>query len=183
MKPNRHRRKRKCLHCGQLYRPDPRTADRQQHCSAPACQRASKAWRQRRWCQQPQNRDYFRGPDQVARVRVWRQRHPGYWRQQPKPSVALQDDCPAQPVAAQPDAGRLAGGALQDDCLRQPPLLLGLIAQLTGSALQDDIALTIRRMQACGQRILGMGPGIELSKGDGHDPQTPVVSTTSPPHS
>lgn len=182
MKPKRHRRKRKCLHCRQLYTPDPRTADRQKHCSALACQRASKAWRQRRWRNQPENRDYFRGPHHVARVQEWRKMHPGYWRKGSKSPVALQDDCPSQFVAPKQHDSDLAGLALQDDCWLQPPLVVGLIAQLTGSALQDDIAMTIRRMQACGQKILGMGPGIK-SKGDCDDRQTPVVSTAAPAHS
>lgn len=164
MKPKRRRRNRKCLHCGNLYTPDPRSRDRQKHCAAAVCQRASKAWRQRRWLNKPENRDYFRGPQHVARVQAWRQANPGYWRKRPESSVALQDDCPLQVPAPQKDTNGLAALALQDDCLLQPPLVVGLIAQLTGSALQDDIVTTIRRMQARGQQILGMGPGIKTQR-------------------
>ena len=43
------RRRRKCLNCGQLFRPDPRSARHQRYCSTPACRNASKAASQARW--------------------------------------------------------------------------------------------------------------------------------------
>ena len=43
------RRRRKCWHCGQLFRPDPRNLRHQRYCSAKECRRASKAASQRRW--------------------------------------------------------------------------------------------------------------------------------------
>ena len=63
------RRRRKCRHCGQLFRPDPRNLRHQRYCSAKECRRASKAASQRRWLAKAENRDYFRGPEQMARVR------------------------------------------------------------------------------------------------------------------
>ena len=74
--------KRKCKHCRSFFAPDPRNVRHQRYCAQPACRQASKAASQRRWHQQPHNRDYFRGPTQVERVRQWRQAHPGYWRRQ-----------------------------------------------------------------------------------------------------
>ena len=62
------RRRRKCRHCGQLFRPDPRNLRHQRYCSAKECRRASKAASQRRWLAKAENRDYFSGPGQVARV-------------------------------------------------------------------------------------------------------------------
>ena len=174
MKQKRRNRKRKCLHCGKMYIPDPRTRDRQRHCAAEECRRASKAWRQLRWLNKPQNCDYFSGSQNVDRVQAWRTEHPGYWRRGPESKNALQDDCISQPVVRQQDNGELRATALQDDCLLQPPLIVGLIAQLTGSALQDDIAMAARRMHAYGQSILGIGPGM-ANKGGGHDRQTSVV--------
>ena len=171
----RRRRKRKCLHCGQFFLPDPRTHDRQRHCSAPDCRRASKAWRQRRWLSKEQNRDYFRDPANTARVQQWRKDHPGYWRRKvTKEETALQDDCSSQPVGVQEDTSGLTGLALQDDCLLQPAVVVGLISSLTGSALQDDIASSLRRLHARGQSILGRGPGIE-PRGNGDDSQTNLV--------
>lgn len=174
MKQRRRIRKRKCLHCGKLYLPDPRTRDRQKHCSAPECKCASKAWRQRRWLSKPENRGYFCGSQNVTRVQDWRDSHPGYWRRGTKSKNALQGDCPSQLVEHQEDKAELEENALQDDCLLQPSLIVGLIAQLTGSVLQDDIAISARRMHACGQNILGIGPGI-TSGGSCNDRKTHFV--------
>ena len=49
------RRRRKCLNCGQLFRPDPRSARHQRYCSTPPCRKASKAASQTRWLSKPQN--------------------------------------------------------------------------------------------------------------------------------
>jgi hypothetical protein len=68
--------RRKCKCCLKLFRPDRRNRDRQFYCSAAACRAASQA----RWCGKPENQNYFRGEVNVARVRAWRSRHPGYWR-------------------------------------------------------------------------------------------------------
>jgi hypothetical protein len=73
-------RRRKCLCCGELFRPDARNLRHQRHCAKPACRTASKAASQRRWLAKVTNRDYFRGPINVARVQAWRAAHPGYWR-------------------------------------------------------------------------------------------------------
>jgi hypothetical protein len=46
-----------------------------------------------------ENQNYFRGPENCARVREWRARHPGYWRKKkPAPRDALQENCCAQVV-------------------------------------------------------------------------------------
>ena len=99
--------KRKCQHCKTFFEPDPRSAGRQHYCATPACRQASKAASQRRWLQQPRNREYFRGPVHVERVRQWRQAHPGYWRRQAaRVSDALQEpSTPQEPLAQQLDAG------------------------------------------------------------------------------
>ena len=123
--------RKKCPHCEQLFLPDARNFRWQRYCTKPPCRKASKADSQQQWLQKPENRDYFSGPEHVARVQRWRAAHPGYWRR-PK----------ARPVA------------LQDLLIVQPAVLVGLIAQLTGSALQDDIARAARRMQQLGNDIL-----------------------------
>ena len=74
------RRQRKCLNCKQLFRPDPRNLRHQRYCTGDACRRASKSASQRRWLNKAENRDYFCGPDQLARVQHWRRQHPGYAR-------------------------------------------------------------------------------------------------------
>ena len=99
----RPRTTRKCKHCQTVCAPDPRSAKRQRDCSTPGCQKASKAASQRRWRHKPHNREYFRGPTHVERVRQWRKAHPGYWRHQgARPSDALQEDCAPPETQKQP---------------------------------------------------------------------------------
>ena len=147
---------RKCKHCQTFFAPDPRSAKRQRYCSQPACRQASKAASQRRWLRKPANREYFRGPLHVERVRQWRQAHPGYWRKgKPEAKGPLQDLCRSQAPQTERVTNGIVPPALQDLCLAQPALVVGLIATLTGSALQEDIADAIRRLQRKGQDILG----------------------------
>jgi hypothetical protein len=82
------------LHCGELFHPDARNAHHQRYCAKDACRRASKAASQRRWLAKAANRDYFRGPTNVERVRAWREAHPDYGRRRRAQSgVPLQDVC------------------------------------------------------------------------------------------
>jgi hypothetical protein len=141
--------------CGDLFEPDPRNAKRQKCCAKPACRTALKAARQRRWLEKPQNQDYFRGPEHIERVRVWRAAHPGYWRRGPAPpGDALQDAHGAQAVEPAKDFATPASHALQDALRLQGPVLIGLIAHLSDSTLQEDIAQTSRRLLQLGQDIL-----------------------------
>ena len=146
-------RRRKCRCCHELFRPDPRNLRHQRYCSKPSCRRASHAASQGRWLAKAENRDYFRGADNVARVQAWRREHSGYWRQR-KASLgaALQDDCQPQVIDTASNSARLA---LQEIISAQPLVLMGLIAHVTGSALQDDIATTSHRLLQLGQDILG----------------------------
>jgi hypothetical protein len=154
--------KSKCLCCGEIFTADVRNRGRQKYCPKPVCRAAGKAARQRRWREQPQNQDYFRGPVHVERVRVWRTTHPGYWRahRRRKP-VALQDALEPKTLIKS-DSCTLGESiqqvpALQDALGRQDPVLIGLIAQLTDSTLQDSIAVTVRRLLQLGQDILSGG--------------------------
>ena len=141
---NANPRRRRCASCQKLFLPEPRSRHCQRFCSQPACRKASKSASQAHWRSKPENRDYWRGPEHVERVRAWRKAHPQYW----KPGVhsaesALQDDC--RPPGDSP---------LQDDCIPDDPLLAGVIATLAGSTLQEDIAATCRRLIAMGCEIL-----------------------------
>ena len=84
--------RRKCKSCHKLFRPDPRNRYHQRYCAAQSCRAASKAASQARWLAAPENQDYFCGPANVARVKAWRSRHPGYWCKRRRAGVALQDD-------------------------------------------------------------------------------------------
>ena len=117
--------RRKCKHCQTFFAPDPRSARRQRYCSTPACRQASKTASQRRWHHQPHNRDYFRGPLHVERVRQWRKAHPGYWRRQgSRPLAALQDDLAPQETQKQPLDETLAPHTLQDVFFMQPAVVV-----------------------------------------------------------
>jgi hypothetical protein len=89
--------RRKCQHCKEFYLPDRRNLHHQRYCSEAACRRQSKAESQRRWVQNPDNQNYFSGPQNSQRVKEWRKRNPGYWRKKsPPPQESLQDLCRAQ---------------------------------------------------------------------------------------
>jgi hypothetical protein len=146
-------RRRKCLCCQELFRADARNRRHQRYCCKPACRHASHAASQRRWLSKPENRDYFRGAINGARVQAWRRAHPGYAKRADKHlHSSLQDDSCPQPVDSASDS---AGLTLQEIISAQPLVRIGLIAHLTDSALQDDIALTSRRLLKLGQDILG----------------------------
>jgi hypothetical protein len=151
----------KCLCCQEVFQPAPGNRGRQEFCTNPACRQASKRESQRRWLSKPENRDYFRGPEQVERVRTWRRAHPGYWRKTPrKPRVPLQDSAPHQTPTNQQvvegDPQELFIRTLQDIGQVQTPLLVGIMAQFIDSPLQEDIVGYVRRMVAKGQDLLGM---------------------------
>ena len=110
--PTANKVQSKCLCCGDIFTVDVRNRGRQKYCRKPPRRAAGKAAQQRRWLGKPENRDYFRGPEHVERVRVWRAEHPGYWRSHRRGHRV----------------------ALQDALRSQGPVLIGLIAHLSDSA-------------------------------------------------
>ncbi len=146
--------KRKCKHCQTFFDPDPRSAGRQRYCSQPECRKASKANSQRRWQQQPPNRDYFTGPTHVERVRQWRKDNPGSWRRQrSRAPEALQDALEPQEIQKQRLGESFGAEVLQDAFFMQSTVFIGLIAHLSGLSLQDDIEATTRKLQQLGRDI------------------------------
>ena len=59
---------RRCAACHQLFFPDARCRHPQRYCAAPVCRAVSKAESQRRWAAKAENRDYWRGEEEVRRV-------------------------------------------------------------------------------------------------------------------
>jgi len=152
-------RRRKCRHCGTLFRPDPRNLRHQRFCSKPPCRRASKAQSQRRWLAKADNRDYFRCAENVERVRLWRSAHPHYWRRSSANTrSALQEHSLAQATDIDDESASLTNSPLQELSRVQPLVLMGLIAQLTGAALQEDIVSASRRLQHLANDILNASP-------------------------
>jgi hypothetical protein len=147
----------KCLHCGELFRPDARNRGRQRYCRAPGCQKASKAASQRAWLSKRGNEDYFRGAYNAARVRAWQAAHPGYWKKRRRKGAGtLQEASPAQSADTQKVAGADGEGVLQDLLTLQAPVVVGLIAHLTGSVLQEDIAAIARHLHSRGRAVMGI---------------------------
>ena len=153
-------RRRKCKNCKELFEPERRNAWHQEYCSKEGCRRASKAASQRRWLGKPCNRGYFRGPENVARVREWRAGHPEYWRKK----GALQEVITAQSpdntiemstfVKPQSAISVQELLPLQEVITNQPLILIGLIANLTGATLQDDIVTTSRNLLRLGRDVM-----------------------------
>jgi hypothetical protein len=161
--------RRKCRCCSEFFVPDYRNQDRQVYCSKPGCRHASKQASQQRWLGQPVNRDYFRGPANVERVRAWRQAHPGYWKRK-NPASEIGQAAQPQPLnPKQPSCNAAASprGALQDFCLAKDPGFIGLLSMITGATLQEDIAATAQRVVEQGRNILGLTrPAPRLSSYD-----------------
>ncbi len=152
-------RRRKCRSCGELFRPDPRNLRHQRFCSKSSCRRASKAESQRRWLAKPDNREYFRGPENVERVRAWRAARPGYWRRlSANTRSALQEHSLTQAADNNEQSASLTNSPLQELSHAQPLVLMGLIAQLTGATLQEDIAKASRRLQHLAHDIINASP-------------------------
>jgi hypothetical protein len=90
----------------------------------------------------------------VARVRAWRSRNPGYWRKRRRAGVALQDRSLAQDLDSTSKKANFAGPPLQEVLSAQPAVLIGLIAHIAGTPLQEEIARTTDRLLRLGQDIL-----------------------------
>lgn len=174
-------KKRNCKHCRQLFRPDPRNANKQKYCSLPECRNASKAASQKKWLAKTENRDYFQGPENTRRVQEWRKGNPGYWRNQRAKKEPLQDHSNSETTHTQVVTVNLQDSALQDLLTDQQAVFVGLLAHLTGSALQDDIVTTGRRMQQLGQDILTQSTCCKRGRHDNQ--QAAPQSTHDPPGS
>ncbi|WP_205749431.1 hypothetical protein [Desulfopila sp. IMCC35008] len=159
-------RRRKCKHCRELFIPDHRNRNKQRYCSKPECRVASKAAAQEKWLQKEENKNYFRGPDNVRRVQAWREHNPGYRQKQRLRRNALQDHSSGNNKRKQEDKPKLTKEPLQDLLTSYPIVLVGLLAHFSGSLLQDDIVHTGLRLQQLGRDIL-TEPSID--KGGRHD--------------
>ena len=177
-------RKKKCRHCGSLYRPDCRNHKKQRYCFKPDCRKASKAESQQKWLRK--NPDCYRNPENVFRVQQWRKNHPDYSKTRQNKfalqenSDTLQDLLIVKDEEKQAFKPHLEAFALQDLLLAQPTVLIGLIAHLTGYALQEDIASSVSCMLKLGNDILNSS---SFNQGGSYDPKTSHLSRESPPGS
>jgi len=167
-------RRRTCVSCGESFAPDPRNTRHHRYCTQPACRAASKRASQAKWLAKPENRDYHRGPAAVARVRAWRQAHPGYSRRktavpvtdpallQADPALAasaVQGACNSPqgslPIPAGAALQDVMGSPLQEILAAQPYVLIGLISHLWDCALQEEIVCAGTRLLQLGRDICG----------------------------
>ena len=160
--------RRKCLCCEGFFLPDARNRRGQRYCRKPACRKASKAESQQRWLRRVENRDYFAGPENAARVRAWQAAHPDYWKGRRKRGRrVLQDLLIGQDAGQQGETRQDGASVLQDHWQRQAPVVIGLIAHLTGTVLQEDIASMTGRLIAKGQALMSQSdaPKTDLTSG------------------
>ena len=141
-------RRRRCKHCHDLYKPDPRNLKRQKFCDKPECKIASKKYSQQKWLIQPKNRDHFSGPENVIRVQQWREQNPGYWRRKKlKKAVSLfegtlQETLSTKTTTVKGFLSDLIQNALQDSLSVKTLVIIGFDAQLNKTALQDIIDIS-----------------------------------------
>lgn len=166
---------RKCSNCKLFFKPNPRAQERQNFCSHPECRKASKWISQKKWLDKPENRDYFRGSDNVQRVQIWREKNPGYWKRtktKNNPEIVqqslhserpLQETLITQLIEKQKEYSDLKGYALQEPLISQDAVFIGLIAHLTGTALQDLIVRHGQEMRESGEYFLYQS---QLNKGN-----------------
>lgn len=149
-------RRRKCLCCKNLFRPDPRQKKRQRYCANTICRKQSKTASQKKWLSQRKNGDYFSGAENVQRVQEWRKRNPEYWRKNDHALTGspLQETSLTQVIDNQKKTTHLTTLPLQEITSVQVPVLIGIISHLTGETLQDEIAITMRRLLTLGADIL-----------------------------
>jgi hypothetical protein len=145
---------RTCRHCRRRFLPDYRNEYHQRFCGRPECQDASKRCSQRRWLRKPENRNYFREPDNALRVREWRSRHPHYWKPHAHACTRQEPPASAQAVQTVTSPPPSAMGTLQEVCRSKVTLLTCLVSRLSRSTLQEDIASCANQMLLEAQCIL-----------------------------
>jgi hypothetical protein len=143
--------RRKCVSCRKLFVPDARNRRHQRCCGKASCRQERKAASDRRWRGKPQNREYWSGPENTARVRAWQKAHPGYWKRRKKKARVLQVVCAPEAFVRERDNSKV----LQDVWRMQPPLLLGPISKITGTVLHTDMAEITGQLIANGRALVG----------------------------
>lgn len=141
-------RRRRCKHCDDLFKLDPRNLKRQKFCRKPACKEASKRYSQQKWLMKPKNKDHFSGSENVIRVQQWRQENPGYWkRKKSKKTASLIKDALQETLSVKTFAGKgflndLMQIALQDPLSAKTIVVISFDTQLSKTTLQDIIDFT-----------------------------------------
>lgn len=146
MKPKKQKQVlRNCAHCGQPFVVEPRVGKHHRFCAAPACRRASQA---AAWEKYRKNNAEREGA--VARVQVWRENNPRYWRRtkrakgRKRPQFRLTEHWLA----------KIKFDALRDTIDTFFTLGSEMAVRLTPVALRDTMAKKLQRARLRGHEIL-----------------------------
>jgi len=124
---------------------DPRLGNRHRYCSAPDCRKAAKRASQERWLSRPENANYFKGPANALRSKLWRAANP---RKGKKPAR------PMQRLISPGLSATLQACGVQDLNERQLALVLGIVSALVRSRAQETIARRLRELMFAGYAVL-----------------------------
>lgn len=123
---------RLCCICHNLFTPSKYASARQVVCGRACCRKAAKKERQAKWA--ARNEGYFRGPENLERVREWRRKNPG-WRERQKSGAKK-----SSPETESCNTSEAEVARLQDLVpIVQDPVLVGFMSFVTGSVLQDEV--------------------------------------------
>lgn len=136
-----------CIHCHNPFIPSRYSGDRQCVCEDLRSRKAVKKQRQASWVER--NPEYFKGSENVERVREWRRKNPD-WRTRQKAQSAKSSQ---KAESCNREAGGIA--RLQDSVpLVQDPALVGFMSFITGTVLQDEVQNLYGRCLVRGGELL-----------------------------
>lgn len=146
-----------CCICHKPFVPNKFSGKRQEVCSREGCRREAKKQRQARWV--ARNPDYFRGPENVDRVRQWRCKKALEKAQKAHAPPDAQEpaDAPSSPKAESCNKPGPQKGALQDSAPPAEPVIMGLLALFSGAVLQDEVHNIYHQCFRRGSELLGHG--------------------------
>ena len=142
---------RSCCICHNLFIPNKFSGNRQVVCSREPCRKAVKKQRQADWFSR--NPDYFSGPENVERVRQWRQK-----KAQERAAVPTEQKPPDPPSTQKAESCNTpepTKGVLQVSARPTEPVIMGLLAFLSGSMLQDEVHNLYSQCSRRGGELLG----------------------------
>ena len=119
---------------------------RHRYCHRPECRRASRTHSQTKWLNRPENAQYFKGPANALRAKLWRAANP-----RPNARSSRKE---MQRLIQPRLATALKACGVQDLNDRQLALVLGLVSALAHSSVQDVIARRLRRLMFAGYAVL-----------------------------
>lgn len=142
-------RKRKCRHCGDLFKPDPRSKGRQRYCGKKECRKASHRASSRKYYRK-KRKDAAWMAAQSARVRKWRKENPGKAKRK-----NLGKSFSKRGVLRDLARGGngTEGKVLRDDLDYYTTCIKGLVAHLT-DAVPDNIVMLMNSYYDRGKALM-----------------------------